>query len=299
MTFEEARAQFPVLERWAYLNAGTNGPLARATLDAVEEKLRGEPRHGRGGGPYFEQMLALRDEARAALAGVLGAPVENVALVYSTTDACNVVLAGLGLGPGDEIVTTDEEHFGMLGPLARLGRAGPRRADARPPAGGAARGDPRARSARGRGCSRSRTSPGSPGNRLPVEELRRETELPILVDGAQSVGAIAVDPTPFDFYTASCQKWLCAPDATGALYVRDPESLRVARVGYPSAESYEPTGTFVPKAGAAAVRHRLVAVVVARGPLRGDRRRVPTGRYERARERPRGCARGSPSGASS
>ena len=28
MTFEEARAQFPVLERYAYLNAGSNGPLA-------------------------------------------------------------------------------------------------------------------------------------------------------------------------------------------------------------------------------------------------------------------------------
>ena len=34
MTFEEARAQFPVLERYAYLNAGTNGPLARATIEA-------------------------------------------------------------------------------------------------------------------------------------------------------------------------------------------------------------------------------------------------------------------------
>ena len=28
MTFEEARAQFPVLERLAYLNAGTFGPLS-------------------------------------------------------------------------------------------------------------------------------------------------------------------------------------------------------------------------------------------------------------------------------
>ena len=35
MTFEEARAQFPVFERLAYLNAGTNGPLARATIEAM------------------------------------------------------------------------------------------------------------------------------------------------------------------------------------------------------------------------------------------------------------------------
>ena len=35
MTFEEARAQFPVLERYAYLNAGTLGPLSRSTLAAM------------------------------------------------------------------------------------------------------------------------------------------------------------------------------------------------------------------------------------------------------------------------
>jgi L-cysteine/cystine lyase len=249
MTFEEARAQFPVLERWAYLNAGTNGPLGRATLDAMEERLRADLVDGRGGGPYFDRMLELRDRARAAIAGVFGVPDDLIALVYSTTDACNVVLAGLGLGPGDEIVTTDEEHFGMLGPLARSG-ATVRLAGVfgKPP-------EQHLEAILGEVGPRTRLIAIShvswiSGNRLPVEELRRETELPILVDGAQSVGAIEVDPTPFDFYTASCQKWLCAPDVTGGLYVRDPEALPVTRVGYPSVESYEPTGAFVPKQGA-------------------------------------------------
>ncbi len=45
MTFEEARAQFPVLERFAYLNAGTNGPLARATVDALVAQAQAR-RHG-------------------------------------------------------------------------------------------------------------------------------------------------------------------------------------------------------------------------------------------------------------
>jgi hypothetical protein len=40
VTFDEARALFPVLERFAYLNAGTLGPLARPTLAAMEERLR-------------------------------------------------------------------------------------------------------------------------------------------------------------------------------------------------------------------------------------------------------------------
>ena len=46
MTFEEARAQFPVLERFAYLNAGTFGPLARATVEAMVERAAPRPRGG-------------------------------------------------------------------------------------------------------------------------------------------------------------------------------------------------------------------------------------------------------------
>ena len=38
VTFEEARAQFPVLEKIAYLNAGTFGPVSRATYRGNEQR---------------------------------------------------------------------------------------------------------------------------------------------------------------------------------------------------------------------------------------------------------------------
>ena len=72
MTFEEARAQFPVLERYAYLNAGTNGPIVRATADAVIEQMRRDLEHGRSGKAWVERILELREEARTGLAAVLG-----------------------------------------------------------------------------------------------------------------------------------------------------------------------------------------------------------------------------------
>ena len=69
MTFEEARALFPVLERIAYLNAGTFGPLARPVADALVAAVeRDLAEYGRSGLPYFEQTIALRDEARQAFA---------------------------------------------------------------------------------------------------------------------------------------------------------------------------------------------------------------------------------------
>jgi len=41
------RAQFPVLERVAYLNAGTNGPVPAAAVAAARAELEREQRDGR------------------------------------------------------------------------------------------------------------------------------------------------------------------------------------------------------------------------------------------------------------
>jgi len=75
--------------------------------------------------------------------------------------------------------------------------------------------------------------------------------MPVLVDGAQSVGAIPVDASGMDYLTISAQKWLCGPDSTGALVVADPDGLRVAAPSYFSQAEYELDGTFAPKPGAA------------------------------------------------
>ena len=131
MTFEEARAQFPVLERYAYLNAGTNGPLARATVEAVTTQAERELREGRSGRPQFDAMLEQREIARRELAAVIGVDPALVALVDSTTRGCGVVMTGLGLGPEDEIVITDQEHFGLTGPVHASGARHRRRAGGR------------------------------------------------------------------------------------------------------------------------------------------------------------------------
>ena len=56
------------------------------------------------------------------------------------------------------------------------------------------------------------------------------TGVPVLLDGAQGLGAIPVDVRALgcDFYAAAGQKWLCGPDATGVLYVRR-ERIQAAR----------------------------------------------------------------------
>jgi L-cysteine/cystine lyase len=250
VTFEEARAQFPVLDRLAYLNAGSMGPLARATVEAMVARQRADLEQGRSGKPYVEEMLALRERVRARLARVIAVPAERVALTSSTTEGCNVVLAGLRLGPDDEVVTSDTEHFGLLGPLQASGaRVRVARIRALPPEQALetilAEVGPRTRL-----LALSHVS-WQTGNLLPVEELQEETRLPLLVDGAQTVGAIPVDASRYDFYTVSGQKWLCGPDATGALYLREPEQLEVALPTYFSQITHDEAGAYTPKDGAA------------------------------------------------
>ena len=68
MTFEEARAAFPVLERVAYLNAGTNGPLPRAAADAMAAEIEAAFRAPRIGARAFERFWEVRGRAREAAA---------------------------------------------------------------------------------------------------------------------------------------------------------------------------------------------------------------------------------------
>jgi L-cysteine/cystine lyase len=282
VTFEEARALFPVLERFAYLNAGTLGPLSRPTLAAMEERLRFDQEQGRGGHGWFKTVLELRARVREQLAALIGTVPARMALTSSTTDGCNIVLSGLELGPDDEVVTTDSEHPGLLVPLHVSGaRVRVAQVAARPTAD--ALGTILA-------CITPRTRLlalshvlWTTGQVMPVHELQRQSGLPVLVDGAQSVGAIPVDVGELDYYTVSCQKWLCGPESLGALHVRDPESLRVGIPSYFAQQSLEPDGTFVPAEAAARFDSGWLATASLAG-LEAALAGAPEWRFERAAE---------------
>jgi L-cysteine/cystine lyase len=287
MKFEEARALFPVLDRVAYLNTGTFGPLARATADVVTEQLRRDVERGRSGKQYVDDMLAARAMLRALIAELLGTTPEYVALTASTTDGCNIVLGGLALRPGDEIVTTDGEHFGLAGPVfasgapvrvARVQELGP---------------DEALEAIVAEVTSRTRLLAVShvlwtTGVALDVHALKERTGLPILVDGAQSAGAIPVDMGSLDYYTVSGQKWLCGPDSIGALYVADAEALRVARPSYFAQQSFEPGGRYVPRPGAQRFDSGWIRVSALKG-LATAIGLAPDWRFERIRETAAHC----------
>ena len=281
MTFDEARRQFPVLDRLAYLNAGTFGPLARATVDAMRDELERDVVDGRSGKTRFEAVLELRERVREDLARVIGVDAGLLALTDSTTRGCAVVLAGLGLSGEDEVITTDQEHFGLTGPLFATG-ARVVIVDADEEA------IVHAVSPRTRLIAASHVV-WTTGRKLDLHRVRDDSGVPVLVDGAQSAGALPLDVGALDFYTVSAQKWLCGPESTGGLYVADPERLRVKSPSYLSQDAYELSGEFVPKEGAKRFDSGWIPVAALRG-LEAALAARPGWCYERAAETAALCA---------
>jgi L-cysteine/cystine lyase len=232
------RGGLPVLARYAYLNTGTFGPLPRATVETMQAVERRELEEGRSSHAYFEGVLAEREALRAEHARLLGTEPEQVALTSSTTEGCNIALTGLGIGPGDEVVTTDSEHPGLFGGLVASG-ASLRVAAIRDRSAVEVLETIQAEiTPRTRLIALSHVS-WLTGVVVPVGELAGHG-VPVLVDGAQGAGAIAVDVNALsvDFYTVSAQKWLLGPAATGALYVA-PERVEDCRVACPSYFSWK------------------------------------------------------------
>ena len=221
------RAQFPVLERIAYLNAGTNGPLPAAGTAAACEQLEREQADGRAGKAHFERRTGLADALRAGYAERVCCAPADLALTTSTTEGMARVLLALDLRPGDEIVTSDEEHPGLLGPLAAQRARGVHVRSA-PWADVADSVGPRTRLV---ACSHVSWRSG----RYAPAELA-SVDVPVLLDGAQGAGAVPVDVAALgaDAYAAAGQKWLCGPEGTGLLFVSAAlrERMRPPAPGY-------------------------------------------------------------------
>jgi len=252
------RAALPVLLQTAYLNTGTAGPYPVPVTTAITRALGRELTLGRAsprGLPDFPPLLV---ETRGRLASWLGAAPEEMALVGSTTIGVNIVVWGLDWQSGDEVVTTSIEHRGVLAPLRGLAaRRGVTVRVADVGNGASALGAVQAQlTGRTRLVALSHVS-FSTGACLPIRAIADAAHgvgARVLVDGAQAVGAMSVDvgSLDVDYYAFPGQKWLCGPEGTGGLFVREKRQAALAatfvgaRSGQEHAAGYEYSTLFRP-----------------------------------------------------
>jgi selenocysteine lyase/cysteine desulfurase len=231
---EWVRSQLPATGATTYLNNGTYGPLPRCADEAIAAAARFDVEKGRisGGMAAFVDYQAERTALRSALGRIVGADDTEIALTRSTTEGVNIGLWGRPWSAGDEVVTTSQEHPGVLVPLAVLHARYGVKVTLADIGGG--------ESDRTLEAMTAAIRPGvkmvvlshvvyTTGAVLPLREITKLAHAvgaTVHVDGAQSVGAIAVDVRDLgvDTYAFSGQKWLCGPDSSGGLYVA-PEQM--------------------------------------------------------------------------
>ena len=225
MTPPLARADFPVTERWTYLNHAGVAPLP---LPAVEAIGGCAERVAAGGSLAVEQHSARAEEVRAAAATLMGVAAADVAFVKNTTEGLGFVANGLSWRPGDRVVVPDYEFPSTLYPWLAL---------------------------RDLGVVVDLVTPRGRGGCLPVEAFADaiaagpppkvvatswvqfgrgwRTDLAALVevchdagallcaDVIQGLGVVPADLAAWgvDFAMADAHKWLLGPEGIGVFYV--------------------------------------------------------------------------------
>jgi selenocysteine lyase/cysteine desulfurase len=175
---------------------------------------------------------ALKEDARSRVAAMLGITADELAIVRNTSEANNVIVQGMPLAEGDEVVLWDENHpSNSLAWDVQAAREGAtvRRFSVPTDTGSidevvdlfvAAVGD------RTRVVSFTHIS-NITGFRTPVNEIcaalrKRKADIHIHVDGAQTWGAVDINlgSIDCDSFSGSAHKWFMGPREVGILYVR-------------------------------------------------------------------------------
>ena len=251
----------PALGAGIYLNSGSSGPFPLEAAAAMDEMSDYHLRVGRGDVDGFLDFMQRLEEARAAVAAVLTADVDDIAITHATTDGMNVGVHGIDWRPGDRAVTTRLEHPGGVGPLYTerlrhgididfldVGDGGDHE---RILAAFDAAIDERTRAVV---ISHVLWATGAVMPVAGIASIAHARGALVVVDGAQSAGAIPVDlaATGADVYAIPGQKWLLGPEGTGAVAVTRAARERVqpSAAGYFTFERSDSSGDALPWASA-------------------------------------------------
>ncbi len=243
MNIEKHRQQFPGLTDKVYLNFGGQGIMPNAVLSSIIDCHK----YIQEQGPFslkvnlgVEQRMA---DLRKDMAAEIGATPSQIALTENTTVGCNIVLWGINWQPGDHILMTDCEHNGVIAIVQEIARRFQVEVSTCPIMDTLNQGDPVE-------VIGAHLQPNTrlvilshilwnTGQVLPLAEITalcHQQKVPVLVDGAQSVGMLPLNLLELgvDFYSFTGHKWLCGPVGVGGLYVKSHamESIQPTFIGW-------------------------------------------------------------------
>jgi len=224
--WEVVREQFVFPRDYVYLNTGGIGATPSLVMHEVRASTNEQQIHPRPGYDH-ERWLKVKQQA-AQLIGP-ACKKEDIALVSTATEGINIVINGLPLKAGDEIITSTHEHSALHVPLLNyMRRHGIRvrffEPDFKNGLGNVDRIE-RLINRRTRLIFVSHVT-CTTGQLFPVKEigeLAKTKRLWYALDGAQMVGQMPLDISEnhVGFYAFSGHKWVLGPKRTGILYARE------------------------------------------------------------------------------
>ncbi len=221
------RSDFPVTERWTYLNHAGVTPLPSPAVEAMAGYAR---RAASGGSLAVEGHNVRAEEVRRAAAGMLGVPAVDVAFVKNTTEGLGFVANGLTWQPDDRVVVPDLEFPSTIYPWLALrdlgvvvdlvppegpGRCLPTQAftsvinDGPPPKVVA--------------TSWVQFGRGWRTDLAALAEVCHDNGALLCADVIQGLGVVPAELASWgvDFAMADAHKWLLGPEGIGVLYVAE------------------------------------------------------------------------------
>lgn len=211
------------------LDHGWTNPAPRAAVEELVRNARAlEALPAEQLPQQWETVTSTK--VRAGLAGAMGVPAGEIALVRNATEALDTVLLGFPLARGDEVVCSIHDYYATLDALEqRRARDGVVLRKIEPPVPAPSM-DALERLYAEAINDRTRlvllTHPSNlTGQYLPARKIADRAHAAgaaVVVDGAQSLG-ILEDPVrslDCDFYGASAHKWLGAPVGLGVLWMK-------------------------------------------------------------------------------
>jgi selenocysteine lyase/cysteine desulfurase len=225
--WDRIRELFPLDADTAHLNSGTVGVMPHEVLDVYTTVTREWT-----GSLANIYPPSLYPEYRAAIARDFGVEQDEMVICHNATEGMSRIIAGLELGPHDEVLTTTHECFSVLSNLNLAhNRYGVGVTKLTLPTGYDVRSEeivdlfesaitPRTKAMFFAGV----TLFG--GIRMPMRELCELAQrhgLITVVDGALLPGMLDCDLRALgvDFLVGSGSKWQCGPLGTGLLYARN------------------------------------------------------------------------------
>ncbi len=222
------REDFPFLRRTidgrplTYLDSASTSPKPQCVIDAVTRVyLEGTSNVHRGVHTIADEVTESYEEARRAIASFINAAPSEIVFTRNTTEAINLVAAGIGLQPDDEVVLPALEHHSNYLPWRLRARV--------TPLGLKEDGLPLYDDVEGSLTPRTRLLAlahvsNTAGVIAPVRlwaDAAHARGVPLLVDASQSASHVPLDVRALDcdFLALSGHK-LLGPSGIGVLYAR-------------------------------------------------------------------------------